>query len=88
MVSVDIFNFLHMWLFIAGSCQSTAFSSRTSVSVRDEAEYVHVPGMKLQLTVFRYRKLSYIAIRKMWSGLVGSFQLAFVCHPNERIWWL
>jgi len=57
--------FLHMCLFIAGSCQSTASSSHTSVSVRDEAERIHVPVMKLQLRVFRYRKISYMAIRKM-----------------------
>jgi hypothetical protein len=49
-----------MCLFIAGSCQSTAFSSRTSVSARDEAECVHFPVMKLQLRVFCYRKISYV----------------------------
>jgi 3-dehydroquinate dehydratase len=65
MISVDIFHFLHMCLFIAGSCQSTAFSSHTSVSVRDEAERIHVPVMKLQLREFRNRKISYIPICKM-----------------------
>lgn len=72
MVSVEIFHFLHMCLFIAGSCQSTAFSSRTSVSVRDEAECVHIPGMILQLRVFRYHKISYIAIHKYDQGLLAA----------------